>query len=29
VHDDFLLKVDQKKKEVHVELPEGLLDIYS
>jgi 16S rRNA processing protein RimM len=29
VHDDFLLKVDQKKKEVHVELPEGLLDIYT
>ena len=29
VHEDFLLKIDQKKKQVHVELPEGLLDIYS
>ncbi|AEW03257.1 16S rRNA processing protein RimM [Niastella koreensis GR20-10] len=29
VHEDFLLKIDKKKKQVHVELPEGLLDIYS
>jgi 16S rRNA processing protein RimM len=29
VHEDFLLKIDQKKKQVHVELPDGLLDIYS
>lgn len=29
VHEDFLLKIDKKKKLVHVELPEGLLDIYS
>jgi len=29
VHDDFLIKIDKKKKQVHVELPEGLLDIYS
>jgi len=28
VHEDFLLKIDKKKKQVHVELPEGLLDIY-
>jgi 16S rRNA processing protein RimM len=29
VHENFLLKIDKKKKQVHVELPEGLLDIYS
>ena len=28
VHENFLLKIDKKKKLVHVELPEGLLDIY-
>ena len=28
IHDATLQKVDQKKKEVHVVLPEGLLDIY-
>ena len=28
VHEDFLLKIDNDKKQVHVELPEGLLDIY-
>ncbi|MCS3796629.1 ribosome maturation factor RimM [Niastella sp. OAS944] len=28
IHEDFLLKIDQKKKQVQVELPEGLLDIY-
>jgi len=28
VHEGSLLKVDKKKKQVHVELPEGLLDIY-
>jgi 16S rRNA processing protein RimM len=29
VHEDFLQKIDQKKRQVHVELPDGLLDIYS
>ena len=29
VHEGSLLKLDKKKKQVHVELPEGLLDIYS
>jgi len=29
VHEDFLQKIDKKKKQVHVELPDGLLDIYS
>jgi 16S rRNA processing protein RimM len=29
VHEDFLQKIDQKKRQVHVELPEVLLDIYS
>lgn len=29
VHEAFLQKIDKKKKQVHVELPEGLLDIYS
>ena len=28
VHEQTLRKVDQKKREVHVELPEGLLDVY-
>lgn len=28
VHEASLLKVDQKKKKVYVDLPEGLLDIY-
>lgn len=28
VHEATLKKIDQKKKEVHVTLPEGLLDIY-
>lgn len=28
VHQESLNKVDKKKKEVHVTLPEGLLDIY-
>jgi len=28
VHENFLLKIDKRKKQVHVELPEGLLDIY-
>jgi 16S rRNA processing protein RimM len=28
LHEGSLLKIDRKKKEVHVDLPEGLLDIY-
>ena len=28
LHQEFLQQVDHKKKEVHVKLPEGLLDIY-
>ncbi len=28
VHDDNLLKVDDRKREVHVTLPDGLLEIY-
>jgi 16S rRNA processing protein RimM len=28
VHEQTLRKVDAKKREVHVELPEGLLDVY-
>jgi len=28
MHDETLKKIDRKKKEVHVTLPEGLLDIY-
>jgi 16S rRNA processing protein RimM len=28
VHDDNLIKIDSKKKEVEVDLPEGLLEIY-
>lgn len=27
-HQDTLLKIDKKKKEVHVQLPDGLLDIF-
>jgi len=29
IHENSLLEVDKKKKIVHVDLPEGLLDIYS
>jgi len=29
VHQDTLKKIDQKKKEVHVSLPDGLLELYS
>ena len=29
LHEESLLKVDKKKKQVHVNLPEGLLDIYA
>lgn len=28
VHEGSLLKIDKKKKQVHVELPDGLLDLY-
>lgn len=28
INEDFLKKIDHKKKEVQVELPDGLLDIY-
>ncbi len=28
VHEETLLKVDKKKREVHVQLPDGLLDVY-
>lgn len=28
LHEDSLLKIDQQKKQVHVHLPEGLLEIY-
>ena len=28
LHEETLLKVDKKKKQVHVQLPYGLLDIY-
>lgn len=28
IHNESLKKVDRKKKEVHVELPDGLLEIY-
>lgn len=28
IHQDTLVKIDQKKKEVHVSLPEGLLELY-
>lgn len=28
LHEESLLKIDRRKKEVHVTLPEGLLDIY-
>lgn len=29
LHEEFLQKIDHKKKEIHVILPEGLLDIYT
>lgn len=29
LHEESLVKIDRKKKEVHVNLPEGLLDIYT
>lgn len=28
IHEETLRKLDKKKKEVHVELPDGLLDVY-
>ncbi len=28
LHDETLIKIDHKKKEVHVVLPDGLLDVY-
>ena len=28
LHEETLLKVDRKKKQVHVQLPEGLLDVF-
>ncbi len=28
LHDESLLKIDKKNKQVHVDLPEGLLDLY-
>jgi len=28
LHEETIKKIDKKKKEVHVELPEGLLDVY-
>jgi 16S rRNA processing protein RimM len=28
LHEESLLKIDQRKKQIHVSLPEGLLDIY-
>lgn len=28
LHEDTLLKIDRKKKQVHVQLPEGLLDVF-
>jgi 16S rRNA processing protein RimM len=29
VHDDNLIKIDEKKKQVHVDIPNGLLEIYA
>jgi len=29
IHQESLKKIDQKRKEVHVDLPDGLLEIYS
>jgi hypothetical protein len=26
--DDIILKVDRKKKELHIRAPEGLIDVY-
>ena len=28
LHEQTLLKIDRKQKQVHVELPEGLLDVF-
>jgi 16S rRNA processing protein RimM len=28
MHEQTLRRVDQRKREVHVELPDGLLDVY-
>jgi len=28
IHEETLKKIDQKKRQVHVELPDGLLDVY-
>lgn len=28
LHEDFLKKIDHRKKEIHVSLPEGLIEIY-
>ncbi len=28
LHQDSLIKIDRKKKEVHVSLPDGLLELY-
>jgi 16S rRNA processing protein RimM len=28
LHEESLEKIDKKKKQVHVKLPDGLLDIY-
>ncbi len=29
LHEETIQKIDRKKKEIHVQLPDGLLDIYS
>lgn len=29
LHEETLVSINQKKKEVHVTLPEGLLDVFS
>lgn len=28
LHEDFIVKIDDRKKELHLKLPEGLLDVY-
>lgn len=28
INDDFILQIDKKKKEIHLRLPDGLLDLY-
>lgn len=28
LHDDFVLRIDEDQRQVHVDLPEGLIDIY-